>query len=92
MDDTQTSAKGSKVTAEGGMTDWLWCYLERSTGFRERGPWEAGETKEERSRAFIQSDDFSHDVRLYVDGDFADDEQRLAYAKEIARRLNLFAP
>jgi len=33
---------------------------------------------------WIESDDFAHDVRLYVNGDFADQGQRLAYAKRIA--------
>lgn len=53
----------------------------------ERGPWRAGETKD-RARAFVESDDFTHDARLYVSGDFTSDDQRLAYAEEIARRLN----
>ena len=50
----------------------------------ERGPWRA--SKDGRC---IESDDFTHDVTLRVTGDFEDDTQRAAYAKEIARRLNL---
>lgn len=55
---------------------------------KENGPWAAGVTDENQQRVFIQSDDFTHDVRLYVDGDFESKQQRLEYAKEIARRLN----
>lgn len=55
----------------------------------EKGPWRA---VEENGKAFIESDDFTHDVRLYVDGDFANAEQKLAYAAEIARRLNAAPP
>lgn len=58
---------------------------------KERGPWRAGETKE-RNQAFVESDDFTHDVRLYVNGDFEDNDQRFAYAEEIARRLNSATP
>lgn len=59
-----------------------------SAPVQERGPWRARVTGEEHPRTFIESDDFTHDVRLYVDGDFADKEQRMAYAQEISRRLN----
>lgn len=52
---------------------------------QERGPWTA---RQDGVKTFIESDDFTHDVRLYVDGDFASQEQKLAYATEIARRLN----
>jgi len=37
---------------------------------------------------FVESDDFAHDVRLYIDGDFADAEQKYNYAKRLAERLN----
>jgi hypothetical protein len=52
---------------------------------QERGPWRAELRKR---RALIYSDDFTHDVTLLVSGDFRDDAQRLAYANEIAHRLN----
>lgn len=55
---------------------------------QENGPWAAGETGETPSRTFVESDDFTHDVRLYLNGDFEDNEQRRAYAEEIAQRLN----
>lgn len=37
---------------------------------------------------FIESNDFKHDVRLYVDGDFLDYDQQYEYAKKLAERLN----
>jgi hypothetical protein len=56
----------------------------------ERGPWSAGQDKQQawEQRVWIESDDFAHDVRLYVNGDFESHDQRFAYAQEIARRLN----
>jgi hypothetical protein len=36
----------------------------------------------------IQSNDFTHDVMLTIDGDFRDIWQKIEYAEEIARRLN----
>lgn len=58
---------------------------------KEAGPWWVGVT-EDGSRVFIESYDFTHDVRLYVNGDFYDDGQRRAYADEIAKRLNAWKP
>lgn len=56
---------------------------------RERGPWEAVSHED---WVGISSDDFMHDVILEVTGDFGGKEERLAYAQEIARRLNLYKP
>lgn len=56
----------------------------------ERGPWRAAFDKDAPKTVFVESDDFTHDVRLYVDGDFADEWQRLQYAQQIARMLNAF--
>lgn len=50
------------------------------------GPWSAGTTND--GRAFLESSDFTHDVRLYVDGDFAWSGDKLNYAKGIAQQLN----
>lgn len=36
----------------------------------------------------IASDDLTHDAILWIYGDFSNDKQRLAYAKEISKRLN----
>lgn len=60
--------------------------LQQVSPVREAGPWSAGAAGD--GKAFVQSNDFSHDVRLMVTGDFASPEQRLAYAEELARRLN----
>ena len=58
----------------------------------EQGPWRASRDKldnsEDSRQSFVESDDFTHDVRLYINGDFATDEQQFEYATEIARRLN----
>lgn len=44
-------------------------------------------TQEEAS-IFIESDDFKHDVRLYVNGDFKSDKECIIYAQTIADKLN----
>jgi hypothetical protein len=55
------------------------------------GPWKAGLEHPPRGyEAYIESEDFTHDVRLIVDGDFEGPEQCFAYAEEIAKRLNTF--
>lgn len=55
----------------------------------ERGPWKARQQSDDHLKGiFVESDDFTHDVRLYINGDFASTEQKLAYADEIAKRLN----
>lgn len=40
----------------------------------------------------ISSDDFEHDVRLFVAGDFESQDQAMAYARGIADRLNSTKP
>lgn len=57
---------------------------------QENGPWEVNEWG--KGRLVLQSDDFTHDVSLEISGDFASKEERLEYAEEIARRLNLMNP
>ena len=55
----------------------------------ENGPWKAGQEQAFVGReTYIESEDFTHDVRLIVDGDFEGPEQCFAYAEEIAKRLN----
>ena len=53
----------------------------------DKGPWHSGITQDGK-RHFVESDDFTHDVRLYVDGDFADDTQKAIYTKSLAAKLN----
>ena len=57
----------------------------------EHGPWEVQTCPSDTPNEYkvvIQSDDFTHDVMLIVDGDFRDFEQKREYATEIAKRLN----
>lgn len=54
---------------------------------QERGPFRVG--KDDKG-FYIASDDFNHDVWLRFTGDFYDDEQKQAYAEEIAKRLNAY--
>lgn len=55
----------------------------------ENGPWKVNR---DARGTYVESGDFTHDVRLYVNGDFRDLEQRVAYAEEIAKRLNKYSP
>lgn len=55
----------------------------------EKGPWSARYYNDNHT-AVIESDDFTHDVTMVVYGDFESPEQKLEYAQEIARRLNLY--
>jgi hypothetical protein len=57
----------------------------------DRGPWSYRtdlKASTHLGRYFVESDDFSHDVRLYINGDFADDDARRAYGEALARTLN----
>lgn len=55
----------------------------------DRGPWKASKDGDHHvTGCWVESGDFAHDVRLYVNGDFATMEQRLSYAEHIARKLN----
>lgn len=53
----------------------------------DAGPWSVG-NNEQDGRVFVQSDDFKHDVRLYVDGDFSSGDERKGYAEQLASALN----
>jgi hypothetical protein len=48
--------------------------------------WTVGVTKDDQ--VFLENDDFTHDVRLYVNGDFASKEQEIKYASDLARKIN----
>jgi hypothetical protein len=52
----------------------------------DRGIWTVG--VDGMTKEFIESSDFNHDVRLYLNGDFETDTQRLNYLQHIAERLN----
>jgi hypothetical protein len=49
----------------------------------DKGPWIV-----EKDGKSIMSDDFTHDVVLRITGDFYRDEQRKAYAENLAKKLN----
>lgn len=50
----------------------------------EFGPWFAGEIGK---TVFIQSDDFTHDVRLVVTGDFRNKAELIVYSEKLAAIL-----
>ncbi len=52
----------------------------------DRGPWRV--YKPISGEVGITSDDFAHDVILYINGDFIDYEERVEYAEWLARKLN----
>jgi len=64
----------------------------RSAPVQDKGPWIAGVVQGQPKRVYIQSEDFKHDVRLYVDGDFASDGQRFEYAEQMAQQFNTTPP
>jgi hypothetical protein len=56
---------------------------------KENGRWYVDIEKDNNgiSRAYVVSDDFTHDVSLLVRGNFGSLAERNRYAKMIARRL-----
>lgn len=56
----------------------------------DRGPWQVIEPDDGKHDWVVGSDDFTHDVWLYVTGDFADDDQRRRYCEWLAQRLNRY--
>jgi len=77
----------SRVNYDGGIP--LYTHLAKTLRHEnhdlDRGAWTVGQTE---SQEFIESSDFNHDVRLYLNGDFETDAQRLNYLQHIADRLN----
>lgn len=59
----------------------------------ETGPWSVVDwSKDGTPKVGLQSDDFNHDVVLYINGDFWDHEQRLEYAHSLCARMNRMPP
>jgi hypothetical protein len=55
----------------------------------EKGPWKAEVWEVDGvKKVVLQSDDFTHDVTLYVSGNFASFEQKVWYAELLAEKLN----
>ena len=48
--------------------------------------WTVGVSTDQR--VYLETDDFTHDVRLYVNGDFENKDQEIKYASVLARKLN----
>lgn len=78
-------------------SEWVRFYSNRaiaaavSAKDTDEGPWRYrhnAKAVDPIHRYFIESDASLHDVRLYVNGDFADDEQRQEYGCGIAAILN----
>lgn len=70
---------------------------EQNPGLVDKGPWTAhiGGRQGQNGDipcAIIASDDFEHDVWLYVTGDFESIDKALAYAQGVAQRLNATTP
>ncbi len=69
----------SRIRHKAGLTPVL--------GIDDAGPWTAG-LDAAGKRAFLQSEDFSHDARLYVSGNFGGVDDELEYARALALRMN----
>lgn len=92
--------KGSKILVGEGETDAealssirVRAGLDPDEPLSDAGPWAAGRCGPPRGekgedRVFLQSEDFTHDVRLYVDGNFATTEDKLEYARRLASVMN----
>ncbi|WP_434715736.1 hypothetical protein [Paraburkholderia sp. A3RO-2L] len=62
----------------------------RAPASPDKGPWMVNKWSGER--VVLQSDDFTHDVALVVDGDFGSHEEKLAYANALAAWMNANLP
>jgi hypothetical protein len=61
-------------------------HLQKIARFPNYKQWTTGVTKD--GRVYIQDDNFEHDARLYINGDFYDKESEIAYAERVASCLN----
>lgn len=61
-------------------------YPEKKEQFPNHKQWTTGITSD--GRVYIQDDNFEYDARLYINGDFYDQELQLNYANAIAEVLN----
>jgi len=56
----------------------------------ESGLWKAKDWLDIYGEIVVESDDNTHDALLLVRGDFKNNDERMAYARVIAKRLNAF--
>ena len=61
-------------------------FEEKRKRFPNHKQWTTGITSD--GRVYIQDDNFEYDARLYINGDFYDQELQLNYANAIADILN----
>jgi hypothetical protein len=65
---------------------------EEEGALSERGPWVVQTWQPAKEggtpRVVLQSDDFTHDVALVINGDFRDTAQKVRYAQLLADRMN----
>lgn len=57
----------------------------------DKGPWRVVTTPPPETATYLESDDFTHDVRLKIAGDFATVADRELYAFALAEALNAAA-
>ncbi len=57
----------------------------------DKGPWSVVTTPPPETATYLESDDFTHDVRMRVSGDFATVADRELYALALAEALNAAA-
>ena len=61
--------------------------------YRDQDQWRVVTSPpDEGGKTFLESDDFTHDVRLYVNGDFETIAERELYAMALAEILNNAVP
>lgn len=56
--------------------------------YLDKGPWSVVTTPPPEIGTYLESDDFTHDVRLKISGDFASVADRELYAFALAEALN----
>ena len=61
-------------------------YHSKKQRFPDHKQWTTGITND--GRVYIQDDNFEYDARLYINGDFYDQELQMKYAEAIAEVLN----
>lgn len=57
----------------------------------DKGPWSVVTTPLPEEGTYLESDDFTHDVRLKISGDFGNIADRERYAFALAEALNAAA-
>lgn len=65
---------------------------EKKREYREKQGWsdykQWSAQQDTNGRTWVEDDNFTHDVRMYIDGDFSSDAEKLEYAESVAAVLN----